>query len=148
MDIKDQLANALKIGMKESNTDAKRVIRMVISSVKNSEIDKGKSLDNEEVISIIHKEIKSRNEVIDSAKLNNRQDLINEALLDIKILNSFLPEGLSREELIIIVKDAISELGANSPADIGKVMKVVLPIVSGRAPGNEISQIVKELLQK
>jgi len=95
----------------------------------------------------LHKEIKSRHEVIESAKLNNRQDLINEAENDIKIIESFLPEGLSVEEITEIIKQSIDEVGANSPADMGKVMKLVLPKIAGRAPGNQVSQIVKDLLQ-
>ena len=148
MGIKDQLTDGLKIAMKESNIDSKRVIRMVLSGIKNTEIDKGKQLSDEEIISIIHKEIKSRNEVIESAQLNNRQDLIEEAELDIKILKSYLPEGLSEEEIINIVKESIKEADAQTPADMGKVMKIVLPKISGRAPGNQVSQIVKELLLK
>jgi uncharacterized protein YqeY len=147
MSLKDQLSEALKVAMKESNTDSKRVIRMVISSIKNNEIDKGKILTDEEVISILHKEIKSRHEVIEGAALNNRQDLIDEAQHDIKILNAFLPVGLNQEEIILIVKECISEISANTPADMGKVMKIVLPKIAGRAPGNQVSQIVKELLQ-
>ncbi len=147
LSLKDQLSEALKVAMKESNTDSKRVIRMVISSIKNNEIDKGKILTDEEVISILHKEIKSRHEVIEGAELNNRQDLIDEAQHDIKILNAFLPAGLSQEEITIIVKECIAELGAHTPADMGKVMKIVLPKIAGRAPGNQVSQIVKELLQ-
>ena len=147
MTIKDQLTETLKVAMKESNNDLKRVIRMVIASVKNSEIDNGKSLTDEEVISILHKEIKSRHEVIESAKLNNRQDLIDEANSDIDILNKFLPAALSEEEILKIVKEEITAIGATSPADMGKVMKSVLPKIAGRAPGNQVSQIVKELLQ-
>lgn len=146
MSVKDQLTNGLKSAMKDQDNDLKRVIRMVLSSIKNNEIDKGKELSDEDVISIIHKEIKSRHEVIESAKINNRQDLIDEAENDIKILEKFLPEGLSEEQILSIVKAAISELDAKSPSDMGKVMKLVLPKIAGRAPGNQISQIVKELL--
>lgn len=147
MSIKDQLTESLKTAMKESNNDLKRVVRMVISSIKNSEIDKGKPLTDEEVISILHKEIKSRHEVIDSAKISNRQDLIDEANSDIDILNKFLPAGLSEEEILQIVKEEIGAIGATSPSDMGKVMKSVLPKIAGRAPGNKVSQIVKDLLQ-
>lgn len=147
MSLKDQLSEALKVAMKESNTDSKRVIRMVISSIKNNEIDNGKVLTDEEVISILYKEIKSRHEVIEGAELSNRQDLIDEAQHDIKILNSFLPAGLSQEEITLIVQECILEVGAHTPADMGKVMKIVLPKIAGRAPGNQVSQIVKDLLQ-
>jgi hypothetical protein len=146
MSLKEDLFTELKIAMKETNTESKRVIRMVMSSIKNLEIDKGKILNDDEVISILHKEIKSRHEVIDGAKLNNRQDLINEALVDIDILNRFLPVGLSLEEIKKIVEKAITEVNATSIADMGKVMKLVLPKIGGRAPGNEVSKIVKDLL--
>lgn len=148
MSLKERLSNELKQAMKESNNDKKRVIRMIISSIKNIEIDQGKQLDDAEITSILHKEIKSRHEVIESAKLNNRQDLINEAENDIKIIENFLPEGLSVEEITEMIKQSINEVGANSPADMGKVMKLVLPKIAGRAPGNQVSQIVKDLLQK
>jgi|AutmiccommuBRH23_1029490.scaffolds.fasta_scaffold00711_15 uncharacterized protein YqeY len=146
MSLKEDLSAELKIAMKESNTDSKRVIRMVIASVKNLEIDKGKLLNDDEVISIIHKEIKSRNEVIDGAKLSNRQDLINEAENDKKILNRFLPEGLSHEEIKKIILESIAEVNAISISDMGKVMKSALPKIGGKASGNEVSQIVRELL--
>jgi uncharacterized protein YqeY len=148
MSLKERLSDELKKAMRESNNDRKRVIRMIISSIKNIEIDQGKQLDDTEVTSILHKEIKSRHEVIESAKLNDRQDLISEAENDIKIIEGFLPEGLSVEEITEMIKQSINEVGATSPADMGKVMKLVLPKIAGRAPGNQVSQIVKDLLQK
>ncbi len=147
MSLKDKLSIALKTAMKATDTDSKRVIRMILSSIKNNEIDTGKGLTDQEIISILHKEIKSRHEVIESARLNNRQDLIDEAYNDIKIIEAFLPEGLSQEEITLIVKQCIAEAKAQSPADMGKVMKIALPKIAGRAPGNQVSQIVKELLQ-
>lgn len=148
MSLKERLSNELKQAMKESDNEKKRVVRMIISSIKNIEIDKGKQLSDEEVISILHKEIKSRHEVIDGAKLSNRQDLIDEALNDISIIEKFLPEGLSQEEIVEIVKAAIKETEASSPTDMGKIMKIVLPQIAGRAPGNQVSQIVRDLLAK
>ncbi len=147
MSLKEQLSNALKTAMKESDNDTKRVVRMVISGIKNNEIDSRKELTDQEIISILHKEIKSRHEVIEGARLNNRQDLIDEAQNDIKIIEAFLPVGLSQDEIISIVKECIERVDALTPADMGKVMKIVLPKIAGRAPGNQVSQIVKELLQ-
>lgn len=147
MSLKEQLSNALKTAMKESNTDNKRVIRMIISSIKNIEIDNRKELTDEEVISILHKEIKSRHEVIEGANLNHRQDLVEEAQNDIKIIETFLPAAMSQDEITLIIKESIVEVDAHTPADMGKVMKIVLPKIAGRAPGNQISKIVKELLQ-
>lgn len=148
MSLKDKLTDELKLAMKSSDVDRKRVIRMVISSIRNNEIDKGNQLGDAEIISILHKEIKSRHEVIDGAKLNDRQDLIKEAEKDISILEEFLPKGLTEQEVVEIVKTAIKEENASLPSDMGKVMKNVLPKISGRAPGNQVSQIVKDLLLK
>lgn len=147
MSLKEQLSNALKTAMKASDADTKRVLRMILSGIKNNEIDSGKELSDHEITSILHKEIKSRHEVIEGARLNNRQDLVDEAQNDIKIIEGFLPAGLSQAEITQIVKESIAEADAKTPADIGKVMKLVLPKVAGRAPGNQVSQIVKELLQ-
>ena len=91
--------------------------------------------------------IKSRHEVIEGATLNHRQDLIDEAQNDIKIIETFLPKGLSQDEITLIIKECIAEVDAHTPTDMGKVMKIVLPKIAGRAPGNQVSQIVKELLQ-
>ena len=148
MSIREQLSNALKTAMKEADTDKKRVIRMVISGIKNNEIDSRQELTDQEIISILHKEIKSRHEVIEGATLNNRQDLIDEAKNDIKIIEAFLPAGLSQDEITAIIKECIEQVGAHTPADMGKVMKVLMPQITGRADGKAAGEKVKALLSR
>lgn len=147
MELKEKLSAALKTAMKDNDVDSKRVIRMILSAIKNTEIDRGTVLTENEIISVIHKELKSRDEVIESARLNNRLDLISEAEKDKQILSGFLPEEMPKEELVAIIKKIITDLNAQSVNDMGKVMKIALPEVAGRAPGKVVSDLVKELLQ-
>jgi uncharacterized protein YqeY len=146
MSLKDQISEKLKTAMKENNTEERRVIRTILSSMKNIEIDNRATLSDQEIIAVLHKEIKIRNESIEGAQKNNRQDLIEEALADINIINQFIPAGLSDEEIRVITRESIAKLGTKNPSDMGKVMKEILPIINGRAPNSKVSQIVKELL--
>ena len=100
------------------------------------------------VVALIQKEIKNRREAIEEAKKANRPDLVDENEAEIKVLEVFLPKAMSAEELRGLVQAAIAETGASAPSDMGKVMKIVMPKVAGRAPNDMISSTVKELLIK
>jgi hypothetical protein len=100
------------------------------------------------VIGLIQKEVKNRRESIEDAKKANRPDLISENEDEIKVLEVFLPKAMPDEELRAIVQAAIAETGASTPADMGKVMKIVMGKVAGKAPNDKISSTVRELLQK
>lgn len=146
MTIKSDLETSLKEAMREKNDIRRRTIRLALSSIKNAEIDKGSPLDETTILSLIYKEIKNRRETISDAKKGNRTDLIDEAEAEIKILQDFLPQGLSQEELIAIAKAAISETNAVGPSDMGKVMKAIMPRIQGRASGSEVSTVISNLL--
>jgi len=148
MDIKTELNNAVKESMKSGNEVRKRTVRMVLAAIKQVEVDKRILLDDAAVIAILQKEIKLRKEALEEARKANRMDLASDAQDEIDILNVFLPEGLSVEELRVLVLAAIAETGAVLPSDMGKVMKVLLPKVAGRAPGDQVSAQVREILQK
>ncbi len=147
MDKKTELNNAVKDAMRSGDEVSKRTIRMVLAAIKQVEVDRRVSLDDAAVISIIQKEIKLRKEAFEEARKANRTDLSDDAQSEIDVLNVFLPKGLSTEELRLLVTDAISEVGASVQADMGKVMKVLLPKIAGRAPGDQVSAMVRELLQ-
>ena len=147
MDLKNEITSALTNAMRKNDKDEKRVIRSILSNLKNTEIDKQSSLEDNEILNILHKEIKMRNETIEGVLKINRQDIIDEARNDIEIISRFLPVGFSDEELRAIIKDTINEIGASSIKDMGAVMKSVLPKVSGRASNNQVSLLVKEYLQ-
>ena len=121
---------------------------MVLSAIKLSEVDKGGSLDESLIISILQKEVKSRHETIDEAKRAGRPELANAANDEISVLEAYLPQQLSDEDLEELVRQVIQETGVTTPAGMGNVMKSVMPRVQGRADGARVSQIVRLLLQQ
>ncbi len=147
MDTKQLLQESLKDAMRSGDEVRKRNIRMVLAAVKLAEVEKGGPLDDVELAGILQKELKSRREAIQDAQKANRPDLITNGEADITVLESFLPKGLSSEELMALAREVVTEVGAKGPADMGKVMKVLLPRLQGRAPGDQASQAVKQILQ-
>ena len=148
MDIKTQLNESVKDAIRSGDEVRKRTVRMVLAAVKQVEVDKRIAIDDLAVVALIQKEIKNRREAIEEAKKANRPDLIEENEAEIKVLEVFLPKAMPAEELRALVQAAIDVTGAAAPSDMGKVMKVVMPKVAGRAPNDMISAAVKELLTK
>ncbi len=148
MDIKTQLNESVKDAMKSGDEVRKRTLRMVLAAVKQVEVDKQTQLEDLAVVALIQKEIKNRREAIEEANKANRPDLVEENEVEIKVLEVFLPKAMPPEELRALVQAAIAETGASAPSDMGKVMKIVMPKVAGRAPNDMISTAVKELLAK
>ena len=148
MDIKTQLNDAMKEAMKAHDDIRLRTVRMALAAVKQVEIDKRITLDDAAVIPLLQKEIKNRREAVEEAKKANRNDLIAENEAEIKVLEVFLPKAMSAEELRLLVQSSITETGAATQTDMGKVMKVLMPKVAGRAAGDQVSAMVKELLTK
>lgn len=146
MSIKESINEKLKEAMKNHDEDGKRVYRMIISSIKFLEKTEGKELDDAEVTQILQKELKVRKETLSEAIKGGREEAASEAKKDIELIEPFLPQQLSPDELKAIVQDVISETGASSPADMGKVMKAIMPKVKGLAANDVISKTVKELL--
>ncbi len=148
MNIKKQLNDSLKDAMKSSDEVRKRTVRMVLAAVKQAEVDKRIELDDMAVVNLIQKEVKNRRESLEEAKKANRVDLIEANEAEITVLEVFLPKAMPEDELKEIVRAAITETGASSMADMGKVMKIVMGKVAGRAPNDKISATVRELLQQ
>jgi uncharacterized protein len=146
MDTKEKLTQALHEAMKSGNIVVKNTTRIVISSIKLAEIDKGKSLDEQSILSIIQKEIKSRQEVIEEAKKGNRNDIIESNQQEMDVLKTFLPEQLSEENIGEMAKETIKELNATGITDMGKVMKSLLPKIQGKASNDLVSKVVRNLL--
>ena len=147
MTIKTQLNDSMKDAMKSGDEVRKRTVRMVLAAVKQAEVDKRVELDDMAVMNIIQKEVKNRRESLEEARTANRADLIEANEAEIKVLEAFLPKAMPADELRALVQAAIAETGAASPADMGRVMKIVMPRVAGRAPNDMVSATVKELLQ-
>ena len=147
MTLKNQLNDSMKDAMKSGDETRKRTLRMALAAVKQAEVDKRIELDDAAIMALLQKEIKNRRESLEEAKKANRADLVEDNEAEIKVLEVFLPKAMPADELRGLVQAAITEVGAASPADMGKVMKLVMPRVAGRAPNDMVSAAVKELLQ-
>ncbi len=134
--------------MKSGDEVRKRTVRMALAGIKQAEIDRRTELDDAAVVSLLQKEVKNRRESLEEARKANRLDLVEANEAEIDVLQAFLPKAMPAEELRSLVQAAIAESGATSPADMGKVMKTVMPRVAGRAPNDMVSATVRELLQK
>jgi hypothetical protein len=148
MDIKARLDSELKDAMRKNDDVRKRTIRMALTSIKLAEVDKGSPLDESAILSILQKEVKSRRESAEEAQRAMRPDLVIAADQEIAVVESFLPKQLDPQELNRMVQEAVTEVGASSPTDMGKVMKVLLPRLQGRAAGDQVSLAVRQILQK
>lgn len=146
MSIKETINEKLKEAMRMHDEDGKRVYRMILSSVKFAEKTAGKELEDSEVVQILQKELKIRKESLQEAQKAGRAEAAEEAEKDIAAIEPLLPKQLSPDEVKTIVQEAIDETGSSSPADMGKVMKVVMPKLKGLAANDLISKTVKELL--
>jgi len=147
MTLKETIEANLKAAMKAGSDDRKRVLRLILAAVKLAEIEKGAGMDDSGLLSIIQKEVKIRREAIEGAQSAHRDDLISAAQQEIAILEELLPKQLSDVELLELVNAAVTEVGATTLTDTGKVMKAIMPRVQGRAAGDKVSQIVRQVLQ-
>lgn len=137
----------MKEALRAKDELRKSTIRQALSSIRLTEIDKVSPLDEAGVMAVMQKEIKSRHELIADAEKANRPDLIETAKKEIAILEGYLPKALSAEALEDLARQAIAEAGATSPAQLGQVMKVLMPKLQGKATGDQASQAVRKLLQ-
>ena len=147
MSLKQKLQEDLKSSMKNKDTVRKSVVTLIRASIKQSEVDNRVELEDEDIIDIISKQLKQRKDVLVQFKNAKREDLVSEAEAEIEVLKEYLPQQLSEEELNEIVKSTISELGATSMKDMGKIMSAMKPKVKGRADGKLINELVKNNLQ-
>lgn len=140
------LQDEMKQALKAKDNLKLSVIRMLISEIKKVQIDKKKELSDEEIIEVIQRYAKQRKEAIKQYKDAKREDLAQKEEQELEIVSKFLPKQLSEEEIVKIVEQVIKETGASSMRDMGKVMKIVMEKVKGRADGSLVSKIVKEKL--
>ncbi len=149
MSLKQQLEQELLDAMRTKDEIRRNTLRMVIAAVKLFEVEKTKStIDDATLLAIIQKEIKTRRDSLVEFEKGKRQDLIETTNKEIAVLEKYLPRQLSSTEVEAIVKQSIAEVGATSPADMGKVMKVILPKIAGQAPSDVISKVVRSLLSQ
>jgi uncharacterized protein YqeY len=150
MKLQTKINEDLKQAMIEKNEDKKNILRQLKTSFQNAALNRGNvnvELDDTEVINIIRKAIAQRRDSITSFAIGGREDLVNKENDEIKLLEVYLPEELSSEELGNIVNASISEVGATTKKDMGKVIKLVVERVSGRVDNKTISMKVGEKLK-
>ena len=146
MSLKDQLKEDMKAAMKarEEGKIALSVIRMVNSAIKNTEINDKIELDDNGVLGILAKEMKTRQDSLTEFEKAGREDLISHVKEEIAVLQKYMPAQMTEDEIRDVVKKAIAECGDN--VNMGNVMKHVMPHTKGRADGKLVTTIVKELL--
>ena len=147
--LKQQLQEELKQAMLAKDELRKSVLRMLLSAINYYEIQKGGAgyeASDEDVLAVIQKEAKQRNESIEQFKNAGRQELVDKETKELEMLQVYLPEQMNEEEIRAIIKEAIAQTGASTPSDMGKVMSTAMPKLKGKADGGLVSKIVKELL--
>lgn len=142
--IDDDLIKALKAGEKEKAT----VLRGLKSDIKYKNIEKGKELTEEDVIDVLSSVAKKIKDSIEQYEKGGREDLVEKELRELEFLKAYLPQQLSEEELRAIIEESIKESGAETPQQMGMVMKVLMPKIKGRADGKLASKIATEILAK
>ncbi|MDO4531572.1 MAG: GatB/YqeY domain-containing protein [Bacillota bacterium] len=147
MSLKEQLFADLKTAMKEKDTLKKDTVQLIRSGILQYEKDNKVELDDEGVLDIITKQLKSRRDSLPDYQKSGREDLIEKLNKEIEILLGYLPEQLSEDEIQKIVEEAIAETGAASVKEMGKVMGIVNPKLKGRADMKVVGALVKKLLQ-
>jgi len=144
--LKEQLTNELKDAMKAKNIIKRDTIRFLMSALKQVEVDERKELSDEDIIKIIQKSLKQREDSMTQYKNAKRDDLYQKELNEVNILKNYLPKQLNDEELENIIKTIIKDTGAKIIKDMRKVMEVVTKKTVGKADNKRISTIVKKLL--
>ena len=150
MTLSEQVDRDIKEAMKAKQADRLVVLRLLKAAIKNAAIEKGGQagvLDDAEATAIIRKQVKQRQDSIEGFEKGNRPELAAKERAEIDVLNTYLPQALSPEELGRLVDEAIAETGATGKAQMGAVMKALTPKVAGRADGRTLSQEVQKRLK-
>lgn len=143
MNIVERLNQDMKQAMKEKDKDSLSVIRMVKASLQNESIKLNKDLSNDEILAVVSRELKQRKDSLQEFENAGRQDLVDGLKREIIVIEKYLPEPLTEEELDSVIDETIAEVNASSKAEMGKVMNAVMPKVRGRADGSLISKKVQ-----
>jgi len=146
MTLKDSIQEALRGALKRQQKVEVSTLRLVLSEIKNAEIAQQKPADDNKVLDVIAREVKRRRESIEAFKKGNRSDLVAQEEAELAVLMSYLPEQMSRAEIMAAARQAVDAVGAKGPSDKGRVMGQLMPQLKGKADGKEVSEIVSELL--
>ena len=142
----ETIADELKEAMKARDAERRDALRLILNALKSSEKELQRPLSEDEELQVLRRERKRRLEAAEAFRTGGREEQAQSEEREREILEEFMPEPLSEEEIEEIVDDAIAEVGATSMADLGRVMADVMPQIAGRADGSTVSQIVREKL--
>lgn len=146
MGLKARLQEDLKEALRARDERRKAVIRMALAAIQLAEADHGGELDEAGIIHVLQKEVRRRQETVEELRGTNRIDRLAEEEAELAILESYLPHMLTREEIAAEARAVIAEVGARGPKDMGAVMKALMPRMRGRADGQVVNEVVRELL--
>ncbi len=146
MNLAERLNEDMKQAMKAGEKFRLSTIRMVRASIKNQEIELRRSLNDDEVLQVVSRDLKQRRDSLQDFERAGREDLVEQMKGEIEIISQYLPEQLNEEEIKAIVMQTIQETGASSKADMGKLMGALMPKVKGRADGKLVNQLVQQVL--
>ena len=144
--LKQKLMDDLKQAMRSRDEVRRSVIRLLMAAIKNAEISRRDDLDDTDILGIIAKGVRQRQESIEAFKQGNRQDLVTREEAEMAVLNEYLPQQMTRDEVMTEARRVIEEVGAQGPGDKGKVMPKLIAQLKGQADGREINAVVTELL--
>jgi uncharacterized protein YqeY len=145
--LRQKLDNDLKQALRSGDTVRRSVIRLVLAAVNNAEIARQAKLEDGDILGVIAKEARQREESISAFKQGNRPDLVAQEEAELAILKGYLPQQMTRDEIVAEARQVIAEVGAQGPGDKGKVMPKLIAKLKGRADGREINAVVTELLK-
>lgn len=148
MTLKERINEDMKAAMRARDPEKLSAIRLLLAAIKQREVDERVQLDDAAVISVIDKMLKQRKDSITQYEAAGRQDLVDAERFEADLLQTYLPAGLSRDEIAVAIAAAVAETGAAGPGDMGKVMGVLKPKLAGRADMTEVSKLVKAALAK
>ena len=144
--LREKIAQDMRDAMKARESGRVGALRMLMAAVKNTEVEKRHDLSDDEVLDVVTKEAKRRRESIEAFEKGGRTDLVEKESAELTVLEAYLPERLSDDELAALVDAAIAETGASTPKQMGDVMKALMPKLRGRADGGQVSALVKAKL--
>ncbi len=149
MSLLDTLNQDLKAAMKRGDDAAKRALRGVKAAITRAEKEKGnRPLTDEEILAVLRKQAKQRQDSIAAYRQAGRQDLVEEEEAELKVIEAYLPQLMSEEEIRAVAQQVIEQVGATGPRDMGKVMRPLMAQLKGKADGRLVNQVVREMLRK
>lgn len=141
--LSERIADDMRAAMKAREQTAVTTLRMVMAAMKNTQVERGHELADDEVLEVLGREAKRRRESIDAYTQAGRDDLVQKEQAELAVIQTYLPEQLGEADLLAMVDEAIAEVGADSVKQMGAVMKALMPKVKGRADGSVLSGLVK-----